>query len=205
MWLKGNAAGERAAWLIYDESVKDKVKKLLKDPLEAGGFFDVTATLDNTEDILTRYMQRREIEVIGKLDFPEISLGSKEPPKVAGAKWWEEFPWEKGFWYPSLKLGGKQTYHHIRAKGRAENGKEPVFATSHMDARGPMLCLHGYEEIAVSYRGRDPPSIYAEKQEDMWFWETHLQKIIAERVSLQQVLEAEPAWQQFQDTVKLPE
>lgn len=193
MWLKGNSGGERAAWLLYDDTVVNHVEKLLSQPLEAGGIFEVTGTLDDAQEIVKRYLLRREMEAIGKVDLPEFSLGSKQIPHPGPKEWWEKFPWKQGFWYKHSTLGGKPHYRHISAD----------YATSHQDKRGLMLCLRNFVETAISYRGKDPPQLYVDQEETIYLWEQDIRSWIQEAVSLEQVKKDETEWNSFLDAVKI--
>jgi hypothetical protein len=117
-----------------------------------------------------------------------FDLGSREEVVVGSQPWWAKFDWKTGFWYRDIKLGSKQTYRHIEAD----------HATFRQDKNGVMICLHRYEEKAVSHRGKDEPQLFSEQEAEMWLWEDYLRERIDQHVTLDEVLVNEPSWKQLQ-------
>jgi hypothetical protein len=206
MWLKGNAGGERAAWLIYNLNLKQKVDRLLSEPLESGSIFKVTATLDDAGEIMRHYLKRGEMEVQGKINLPEISLGKKEPPTIGPRPWWEIFKWKKGFWMSVPKLSilasdtAKKHYNHISAD----------HVTAKEDKKGIILGLHNYVETSLNLRGVGVNQLMVDQEPDdekgnpsFYLWEKDVKKWIDEGVTIDQVVRDEPSWKDYLDTIKI--
>jgi len=206
-WFKGNSGGERAAWLVYDQTVTSQVVKLFDEPLDAGGYFKVTMAPGDATDIIERYLIRDEVDIVGSVEMLEFILGSREPPRVGPKPWWEKFDWQQSFWYLGPRYGDRKQYRHICAKK----------ATSHEDKKGLMLRLHGCVETAIAYRGRDPPELWVDTHEGdpsfpkydpkedgvFYLWEKDAREWIAENVTLEDVRREEPEWNNFLDAIKI--
>lgn len=72
IWLKGQSGGEQAAYLIFNSNLRERIVKLLTNPLAELGDFSVTGE-KNPVDILKKFY-RGKIG-IGYLDVEKLKLG----------------------------------------------------------------------------------------------------------------------------------
>ncbi|MEM1553167.1 MAG: hypothetical protein QXH03_10955 [Candidatus Bathyarchaeia archaeon] len=76
VWLKGGII-ERPAYLIFYETLSEKVKDLLSEPLEYGGYFR-SITPANPMEVIEKYARGERIAV-GYLKLPSgLEIGSPE-------------------------------------------------------------------------------------------------------------------------------
>jgi hypothetical protein len=205
-WFKGNSGGGRAAWLLYDMTVVKEVERLLSEPLDAGGYFLVTSSLDSAKELIERYIMKQEMVVLGSIDLSALTIGSKSIPGLDSIPWWETFDWRKGFWMSMPKLSilasdtARRHYNHISAD----------YATAKEDKKGILLELHNYVETSLNLRGVGVNQLIVDQEPDdekgnasFYLWEKDVKKWIDEGVTIDQVVRDEPSWKNFLDAVKI--
>jgi hypothetical protein len=205
-WFKGNTGGGRAAWLLYDTTVSDQVDRLLTDPLDSGGYFKVTASIDSAAEIMTRYIMKEEMEIVGSLELPTIIIGKETVSISASVPWWETFDWKRGFWMSVPKLSilasdiAKKHYNHISAD----------HVTAKEDKKGIILGLHNYVETSLNLRGVGVNQLIVDQEADdengnpsFYLWEKDVKKWIEEDITIDQVVRDEPSWKDYLDAVKI--
>jgi len=128
VWLKGEFTGDEEiapAYLIFYDSLMDRVIELLSEPLEDMGFYEMSYA-DDPMKIILKYVRREKLAV-GYLKLPSgLSLGSPETIREEPLS-----PREKGLvkhalrgFYLDSEFWGRCFFKAEKAEVKVSNGEE---------------------------------------------------------------------------------
>jgi hypothetical protein len=148
VWLKGHTGGDEAAYLIFNDQIRDEVRRLLSQPLPELGIYEITAEPEPVE-VLRKYYRDGKIGV-GRLQVWEEQVGEEIVDAFTRIV-------RQGFWY--APKGTPTGAIFLKAKN----------VTQHWHENEPWLCLQEVEETVCDSEGN---RVGVESHSELWLRET---------------------------------